>query len=205
MPETSSDSTSAPADPRVRPLDPGEHGSATQLGDGTPLVVRPIRPDDKPALETGLDRLSKDSVYTRFFGPKMELTESELAYLTEVDFHDHVALVATLPEADHRLVGVGRYVVLEEDQADGEPTAELAITVTDDHQGRGIGGLLFDHLCATARKQGIGAFVGHVMPRNRAMRRLLEAHGEVVEETRTSDAVHMTVRLDDCGAGRQLG
>lgn len=189
----------------IEPLDDFDRfRTEVTLDDGGSVLLRPIRPDDKSALEEGFDRLSRDSIYRRFFGPKHELTDKELAYLTELDFHGHVALVAIVPEdqqADtpEQPAAVGRYVVLEGEDL---PTAELAITVTDEHQGRGIGGLLFDHLCRMARAQGIEAFVGNVLDENRAMRGLLESHGRIVDESWQGDGLRMTVMLDECGAGR---
>lgn len=190
----------------IAPVDePERYRVAVTLEDGERVELRPIRPDDKAGLQAGLKRLSRDSVYRRFFGPKQALSERELAYLTEVDFHSHAALVATLPEGSEPcLIGVGRYVVLDEGDEAGVdvPAAELAITVDDAHQGRGIGGLLFDQLCAMATDQGIEAFVGNVMSDNHAMLGLLEAHGEVVDESWSHDGIRMTVTLADCGGGR---
>lgn len=217
--------------------EPAAYRATVTLEDGGRVHVRPIRPEDKQALLEGFRNLSRDSVYKRFFGPKKTLTDKELVYLTELDFHSHVALVAIVPDdpvadqatetrkaakataatgashtglpegVDHpdevgTPVGVGRYVLLDQE---GPPTAELAITVTDAHQHRGIGGVLFDRLCAMAREQGIEAFVGTMLPENTAMRRLLEEHGDIVEETWARDGVRMTVRLEDCGAGRADG
>lgn len=193
--------------------EPEAYRATVALDDGGRVHLRPIRPEDKQALLEGFHNLSQTSIYTRFFGPKKTLTDKELAYLTELDFHSHVALVAIVPEdetaeaGDPEIergdpVGVGRYVLLDQD---GPPTAELAITVTDAHHERGIGGLLFDRLCAMAREQGLVAFVGTMLPDNTAMRHLLEEHGDIVDETWGRDGVRMTVRLEDCGAGRGMG
>jgi hypothetical protein len=83
-----------------------------RLLDGRALLIRAICPDDKPALQDGFHRLSSESAYFRFFGPKHELSSQELVFFTEVDFARHVALVAIIEE-DPLIVGVGRYVVSE--------------------------------------------------------------------------------------------
>lgn len=187
----------------VQPLEqPESYSREVELDDGGRLLVRPIQPDDKAALQEGLKQLSRDSVYRRFFSPKRELSEKELAYLTELDFHGHVGLVAIRTDTDEpEPIGVGRYIVLDPEGKPHAPCAELAITVVDEHQHRGVGGVLFDHLCAMAREQGIEAFVGTIMEGNRPMHRLLDSHGHVVDETWDGDGVRVTVRLDTCGAG----
>ena len=63
--------------------------------DGTTVFVRPIAPEDKPLLVAGLRQLSARTVYRRFMSPKTRFTDAELRYLTEVDGHDHIALVAS--------------------------------------------------------------------------------------------------------------
>ena len=99
-------------------------------------MIRPIRPDDKGLLSDGLRRLSPQSVQRRFLTPKRSFSRAELRYLTEVDGRDHVALVAENPCAPtRRLVAVARFVRNNE-----EPdTAEIAVTVGDSFQGRGLG------------------------------------------------------------------
>ena len=68
-----------------------------RLPDGAPILIRPIRADDKRMLTDGLRRLSDESVQRRFLTPKRSFSRAELRYLTEVDGRDHVALVAEYP------------------------------------------------------------------------------------------------------------
>ena len=132
------------------------------------LLVRPIRPDDKNALVAGLGRLSERSVYQRFLSPQPRLTRSELAYLTEVDFADHHALVAVLARSPEVVVAVGRWVRDLED-----PTvAEVAIVVADDLQGRGVGTRLGQALAEAAVARDVARFRATVLPSNRAAVRL---------------------------------
>jgi RimJ/RimL family protein N-acetyltransferase len=133
------------------------------------LEIRRIRPDDKDALVAGLGRLSERSVYQRFLAPKPRLTASELRYLTEVDFEDHHALVAVLARSPDVLVGVGRWVRDAEDPG----SAEVAIVIADDLQGRGVGTRLGRALADAARERGVTRFTATILPGNRAAHRLL--------------------------------
>ncbi|MCA9679755.1 MAG: GNAT family N-acetyltransferase, partial [Myxococcales bacterium] len=146
-----------------------------RLRDGTEVVLRPIRADDKAKLLEGFARLSPDARYMRFHGVKTALTDDELRYLTELDGVRHFALGAVRrdPDGEERGVGVARYV-----QLDGEPgVAEAAITVVDDMQGKGLGGLLFMRLCAAAAERGVQRFRCEVLGSNNVMQDLLRHLG----------------------------
>ena len=141
-----------------------------RLPDGTCTLVRPIRPDDKPLLARGLSELSELSVQRRFLSPKPHFTQAELRYLTEVDGEDHVALVAQRPGECYRLLGVGRWVRL----ADAPDTADVAIVVGDDWQGRGVGSMLAAALAEEARAKGIRRFTATILSDNVPAQRLLQ-------------------------------
>src|SRR5919202_2620374 len=102
----------------------------TRLSDGTCVVVRRIRSDDKHLLAQGLGLLSEESRRRRFLGAKPRLTAAELRYLTEVDGEAHFALVAVLADQLDHVVAVARYVRLREDPS----TADAAIVVGDPWQ-----------------------------------------------------------------------
>ncbi|HEU0025315.1 MAG TPA: GNAT family N-acetyltransferase [Thermoleophilaceae bacterium] len=141
------------------------------LPDGTPLLIRPIRPDDKRLLEQGLHNLSETSVQRRFLSPKPRFSRSELRYLTEVDGRNHAALVAESPAgATRALVGVARYVRLPDDPE----VAEVAVVVADNWQRRGVGTALVDELAPRARAQGIRRFTATMASDNTAAHRLME-------------------------------
>ena len=128
--------------------------------------IRPIRPEDKALLNWGLSRLSEATVQRRFLSPKPRFTDAELRYLTEVDGHDHVALVAIDEDGD--LVGVGRFVRLE------DPTeAEIAIVVADPLQGRGLGTRLGYALVEEAIRHGVDRFTATMQGDNRPAHRLM--------------------------------
>lgn len=151
-------------------------GSDVVLRDGTPAHIRPIRPDDKERLQRGLQQLSPRSRYLRFHAPVTRLSDQQLRYLTEIDYADHMAWVAVDPQhPEDPGMGVARYVRLPD-----EPTvAEAAVTVADQHQGKGLGTLLLDRLTATARANGIRTFRNYVLAENRPMLEIFDHLGGV--------------------------
>jgi GNAT superfamily N-acetyltransferase len=154
------------------------------LADGTRVLFRPISPEDKGRLQEGLRRLSPESRYRRFFRYIEHFTEEQLVYLTELDFENHFAWIAVLPdETGQPGVGVGRWIRLAE-----KPTlAEGAVTVLDDYQGKGIGSTLLWLLARSAVEKGINYFVAYVTATNRPMLALLEELG--AQELRWQDGI----------------
>jgi RimJ/RimL family protein N-acetyltransferase len=150
----------------------------TQLGDrrATPggITARPIRPSDKSALGELFESLSEQSRRRRFLHPKKMLSARELAYFTEIDHRSHEALVALAP--DGRLVAVARYAAV----ADDPTTAQIACTVHDAWQGRGIAGSLAGALIEHARRSGIVRLQAMTLADNHPSRRLLRRLGFTV-------------------------
>jgi RimJ/RimL family protein N-acetyltransferase len=161
-----------------------------RLPDGAPILIRPIRADDKRMLETGLRHLSPRSVQRRFLTPKRSFSRAELRYLTEVDGRDHVALVAEYPgDPVRRLIAVARFVRLSEDPQ----VAEAAIVVADDWQRRGLGSLLAAELAAEARELGIRRFTATMASDNVPAKRLLDKLTLHLDATHTGAGVSEVV------------
>jgi len=147
------------------------------LRDRTPVLIRPVAPEDKPLLREAFTRLSDASRYQRFMRTIRELSEEELDYLTRIDYTTHMAWVALDPSnRTHPGLGVARYVRLPHEPA----VAEVAITVVDSHQGRGLGTMLLGVITRSAVDNGIETFVAHVLGGNVAMLNLLTALGVAV-------------------------
>jgi RimJ/RimL family protein N-acetyltransferase len=170
-----------------------------ELRGGARVRVRPIEPADRDILLAGFERLSEESRYRRFLSPTPRLSGHALTYLTEVDHHDHEALIA-IDEARGEAVGVGRFV-REPDQPDA---AEAAITVIDDWQGRGLGTTLLDLLSDRAREEGIGRFTATLLAENREMLDLFEALGPVQVVDRRAGTIEIVAELPEQGAGPDL-
>jgi RimJ/RimL family protein N-acetyltransferase len=138
------------------------------LRDGSTVLIRPVRSTDAPLVADGFARLSPRSRQMRFLTRKKQLSTAELRYLTEVDHHDHEALVALDP-GDGRGVGIARYI-----RHAGDPhAAEIAVTVVDDWQGRGLGTELVARLSGRASHEGIHRFTALVAEDNMAVARML--------------------------------
>lgn len=138
------------------------------LADGARVRLRRIRPDDKEALRAGFEALSDDARSRRFLGAINRLTDAQLAYLTEVDQHDHIAWVVGEPDAMDHGVAVGRCVRLA-----GSDVAEVALAVADAWQKRGVGRALLSVLARDARANGIRTLRAVMLPDNRVMQALL--------------------------------
>jgi len=134
------------------------------LRDGSIAEIRPIGPADQGLLIEGLRQMSPQSKFARFGSGISGLSAAELRYLTDVNQVSHVAWGATI---DEEPAGVGRYIV------DSAAEAEVAITVVDRFQRRGLGRALFDALAASARAAGIESFHFAIEPWNRTVLRML--------------------------------
>ncbi len=155
--------------------------------DGASIIVRAIQPSDKELLSEHFHGLSNQSIYFRFMGIKRELSDADLRRLTEVDFRDHVGLVATLSDVGReRFIGVGRYI-----RKPASTRAEVAFAVIDEHQGRGIGTILLEHLRRIAQAGGIDAFEAEVLSENRRMLGVFTQSGFKVASSFDSGTVHV--------------
>lgn len=148
--------------------------------DGHRICLRPVTPDDRDRILAGLQEISVETSYRRFFTPTFYPSESELAYLTQIDGDTHMAVGALdCTREGWPGLGVARYVRLPD-----EPTvAEVAITVIDDYQRRGIGSLLLAALSQYAASHGVEYFRGFVLADNRDFLSFLDALGACREET----------------------
>ena len=155
------------------------------LADGGSAHLRPVRPDDAPALQRLYESLSDESRYLRFFSPALPALAGTIGPRVEIN-ERHFALVV---ESGDAIVGVADYYRTLDD------VAEAAFTVRDDQQGRGLGTLLLDHLAEVAAARGIHYFVAQVLARNQLMRRVFRDAGFAVTWSRVDIGV-VEVTLD---------
>lgn len=177
-------------------VSPRDFDEEVLLDPALSVRVRAIRPTDRAALASAFGRLSPETVYSRFLRFRKDLTPGELTSLTDVDFESHVALVAVVGAGgEERIVGSGRYLVVE---SSGAPrTAELALTVADEYQGRGIGSALLERLAVVAISRGIARFEAVVRRGNEPVLHLLEESGFRVDRHTDLGTVRVFLRLDE--------
>jgi GNAT superfamily N-acetyltransferase len=158
-----------------------------RLRNGTEVTIRAIRPDDKERMRNAFQGLSPQSVYTRVFHVKKDLSAEELRRLTEVDPDREVALVVTTGNPEQIIAG-GRYM------AAGD-TAEVAFAVEEDYQRLGIASRLLGHLTTIARAKGIARFEAYVLPENASMLQVFRRSGLVMSTKREDGDVRITLEL----------
>jgi len=146
---------------------------ALHLADGTPIEVRPIRPEDAIAEQEFVRSLSPESRYMRFMQNIDELTPEMLVRFTQIDYSREMAMIGVVQEGGRAIqIGVARYTV----NPDGD-TCEFAISVRDEYARKGIGTLLMEALMDAARRRGIRVMEGEVLKENHRMLSLMRSLG----------------------------
>ena len=161
------------------------------LRDGGSVHIRSVTAADGERLLEHFHTLSPRSVYTRFFGPKKDLTPEEVSYYTEMDGVEKVGLVATLGAGeDEEIIGVGRYFRCS--KAGERHRAEVAFAVSDKHQRRGIATALLEHLARIARGHAITEFVADVLGENTQMMEVFARRGFQLNRSVDHGVCHVT-------------
>lgn len=161
-----------------------------RLHDGSRVLVRRVRPDDRELFVAGFERMSGESRYRRFMSHKKRLSDQELDFFTRLD-HDLHEAIGAIDEATGDGVGVARMHRRDDDPE----VAEAAVTVVDDWQGRGLGGLLLDRLSARARELGVKRFEASLFTTNRAMLTLFQRVGCTHAHRESLDVTTVDVEL----------
>ena len=162
------------------------------LWDGTPVTIRPIRPEDSGMEQEFVRHLSDDSRYFRFMGSLRELPSQKLKFFAEIDYDRHMAFVATITKEGREVeIGVARYVATE---TPGH--CEFAIAVDDDWQGSGVAGLLMISLQNAAREHGFKTMEGIVLAGNYKMLKFARQLGfRCYHKTGEPDVMHIELQL----------
>lgn len=164
--------------------------------DGATAHLRPISADDADAVVAFHARLSDRTRYFRYFSPYPRIPERDLKNFVEVDHHDRVALVIWL---GREIIAIGRYVRLAQSTA-----AEVAFVVRDDHQGRGLGSILLEHLAAAARECGLTRFVAEVLTENHQMVRVFRDAGYEVSRALEGSTLHLEFDVESTPRSRDV-
>ncbi|GAA0937571.1 GNAT family N-acetyltransferase [Pseudonocardia zijingensis] len=187
---TSSEPAAAPTEGLGYP----QHWEADVVAsDGGIVHLRPIVPGDADALLRFHQSLSERTRYLRYFGPYPRIPPRDLERFTTVDHRTRVALICLLGD---EIIAVGRYEGLGAG-ADGRvESAEVAFVVRDDHQGRGLGSILLEHLAAAARENGLRRFEAEVLVENHQMVRVFRDAGYQVSREFAEGVLHLEFDID---------
>lgn len=194
------------------------------LAPGLEVLIRPIRPEDRHLMTAAFAQLSPESRYQRFFAPVERLSESDLTYLTDIDHHDHEALVAIDPD-NGGIVAVARYVCVDakggdspEETEDGDRPdsatpgtlkpggfsmktphlreAEVAVIVGDPWQGKGLASALLQRLARRASEEGVDYFLALVLEDNDGANELFRNLVADATEVREGDPGTVEIRIE---------
>ncbi len=145
----------------------------TRLMDGTPCLIRPIKPEDEPLMNELFHTFSEKTVRLRFFQPIREMTHQDLARYCQIDYCRELALVAeTRDNSKTKIIGAGRITMRP-----GGRSAEMAFAVGDPWHGQGVGSALMSRTLEAAEEYGIHTLYMDILRENRAMKRLAEKFG----------------------------
>ena len=170
-------------------LDPASFHATETLRDGRTVEIRAQRPEDREGIRAAIARTSTKSLYHRFFTVKRVFSEKEAHFFLDIDFVDHVALVA-LAEEDGKptIVGGCRYIVAR------PGLAEVSFLVIDEYQGKGIGSALMRHIAAIGREAGLRELVAEVLSDNGPMLKVFARSRLAMNTRHEGSAIHVTLR-----------
>lgn len=151
--------------------------STWELADGTPIIVRPIRPEDAKYEQDFVRHLSGKSRHFRFMGGVQELTPEMLKRTTQIDYDREMALVASILKDKHEaIIGIARYVTNPDFQS-----CEFALVVTDEWQNKGIGSHLMTSLISIAKMKNLNTMAGEILASNIGMLTLVKNLGFTIQ------------------------
>lgn len=178
----------------IRPY-PSQYAANWTLNDGTPIMIRPIRPEDEPLMVAFHHTLSSESVYLRYFAPlslRQRVAHERLVRMCFIDYDREIALVAVHIDPTtgaHEIIAVGRLM-----KQHWTNTAEFALLVSDTFQRCGLGSELLRRLLAVGREERIDQIVADILPANTGMLRICQRLGFQLDHT-TPGVVKATIDL----------
>ena len=171
-----------------------EFSCSETLRNGLTVTIRSLRADDRGRVAAAVGELNRESVYTRLFSYRKELTEAGLNRIMAVDPEREVALLVTRGVGPTEIaIASGRYIA--SDPRDTGATAEVAFVVEEDYQRLGIAGRLLKHLANIAREHGITAFEADVLAENASMLAVFARSGLLMQQRREGNVIHVTMSL----------
>ena len=180
---------------------PAELVRHLNLRDGTRVILRPIRPEDRQIEKEFVQKLSDESKYFRFMSALRELNDAMLNRFTQIDYDREMALIAVVCEnALETEIGVARYIV----NARGT-SCEFALAVADAWQQRGVGSILLCNLIDAARARGLQTMEGMVMAGNNKMLGLMSALGFGIRSEPGNSSIKLVTKQLDASGNASAG
>ncbi len=179
----------------IRPY-PAQYVRSWKLANGTAVTIRPIRPEDEPLMITFHKSLSEETVHLRYFGflgGEALVAHERLVRICFSDYDREIALVVETiqaAQAQRQIIAVARLI-----KAYGANEAEVAIVISDDWQGKGLGTKLLGDLVAIGRTEGLERIVGYILPENYVMQRICRKLGLTLRYDRFEDAMQAETAL----------
>ncbi|WP_428561945.1 MAG: bifunctional acetate--CoA ligase family protein/GNAT family N-acetyltransferase [Solidesulfovibrio sp. DCME] len=184
----------------IRPY-PRELEECVTLKGGRHTLLRPIRPEDEPAHFEFFKHLSPEDLRFRFFGVVRELTHTEMAKLTQIDYEREMAFIATAPDAEGKPETLG---VVRASTRPDNASAEFAVIIRSDLKGLGLGRLLMEKIIRYCKGRGTRELTGQALMENGGMQGLAEKLGFSVVRNYDEDVVEMRLPLNDPGPGETI-
>jgi acetyltransferase len=169
---------------------PNQYESDWMMRDGTPVLLRPMKPEDEPLVSNFLGRCSEETIYFRYFRLIKKWTHEMLIRFTQNDYDREMGLMAIgQPPGPEIMMGVSRLVM-----ETNRETAEFAVIVADPWQGKGLGPKLVEEVIVIARKRGVKLLWGEVLATNQPMLDMVKRLGFSL--TRQTESQTFRVEMD---------
>jgi RimJ/RimL family protein N-acetyltransferase len=177
--------------PPRRAVYPEELETRVKLGDGTDVLLRPVKHTDDEQMKELFYSFSEHTLYLRFHRVLKEMPHRKRQMFVNIDYFQEMAIVAVVDvDGREEFVGSSRYMMDE-----GTKSAEVAFAVRDDWQGRGLGHLLFTSLARIAMDRNIHSFTADVLAENQAMLRVFRGGGFAMKTDREEGVIHVEIDL----------
>jgi acetyltransferase len=179
----------------IRPY-PTHYASSWTMKDGTQVTIRPIRPEDEPVMVRFHETLSDRSVYYRYFhmmNLEQRVQHDRLARTCFIDYDREMALVAERPKpgtGELEILGVGRMTKIQ-----GANEAEVAVVVSDQWHGRGLGKELLARLLIIGANEKLDRLTAEMLPDNNSVMRICEKLGFSLKHSLEDEVVKAEFKL----------
>lgn len=164
------------------------------LRDGTPALIRPMRPDDRGRIVAAFAQLEPTSIYTRYFTHVKALPDKTLDRLKDIDFEHLAGLAVTIGTGDDETV-IGSSTYVAYDAPDGARAAEVAFTIEEDYHCNGLATRLLEAMIEIARRHRIARFEADVLAENAAMLAVFNRCGLPMRKRRDGGVTHIEMDL----------